>query len=148
MQLHSLFPVRFIHLKTKSFQVWIIYLSTEKQIIHFNKSLPLLMGFEIILLEAKTPFSGKSIGLAAKCMIDRACKPIYIGLIIKTMPPYFRLDRIMLFTYLFRWYSIIYIHFPTIEYRHLPNQRTWFSWASDTTLQTSVFNTTYLKSIR
>jgi hypothetical protein len=30
------------------------------------------MSFEIILLEAKIPFSGKSIGLAAKCMIDRA----------------------------------------------------------------------------
>lgn len=100
------------------------------------------MGFEIILLEAKIPFSGKSIGLAAKCMIDRACKPIQRMNDQKhaNKISIFRLDRIMLLIYLFRWYSIIHIHFSTIEYRHLPNELTCFSWASDARLQTRMFN--------
>ena len=34
----------------------------------------MVMGLDVNLAEAETPYSGKSIGLAAKCMIDRACK--------------------------------------------------------------------------
>lgn len=108
------------------------------------------MGLEIILVEAKIPFSGKSIGLAAKCMIDRACRPIY------RMHDQNHAITVFLFqagqnNVICLPFQVVYHHIHSLFHYRISSfdqQRTCFSWASDATLQRISLNITRERLIR